>query len=302
MRIAVAGGTGFLGRHIARALMDSAHDVVVMSRDPKKARAIPQLAGATFARCDVTHPATLPDALAGCEGAVMSVTFPNMPVEQPRRGLTFDRYDRKGTEAVLEAATKEGLTRFAYVSGAGADPTSDKSWYRAKGYAEEAIRRASIDHFILRPSWAYGPEDRALNKFVAIARFSPVVPKPGRQPQHIQPVHVEDVALTFAKAFGSDKAWNETFEIGGPEVLTMDQVIAVMLEVIGKRRLVVGVPAWLIKLATAPLTLLPKPPMSPGGIDFAIQDGVANVQPLIDTFGIEPVSLREGLSRYLRAA
>jgi NADH dehydrogenase len=235
VRIAVAGGTGFIGRYVSQALTRSGHEVVVLTRDPARTRSIRQLHGTTAVMSDVTRPSSLTSAVVGCEGVVMAVGFPNYPVEQPRKGLTFDRYDRRGTEALLEAATAAGARRFAYVSGAGADPTSDKSWYRAKGQAEAAIERAGIDHFILRPSWAYGPEDRSLNKFAAIARFSPVVPKPGTRPQHIQPVFVEDVAASFGKAFDRDDVWNRTFEIGGPDVMTMTEVIHTMLEVMGNR-------------------------------------------------------------------
>ena len=301
MKIGVAGGTGFLGRYITQSLVAGGHEVTVLTRDPDKMSSISQLAGCTGVRVDVTEPSSLFGKLTGLEAVVTCVQLPNYPVEQPRKGLTFDRYDRQGTEHLLREATNAGVRRFAYISGAGADPASEKTWYRAKGLAEVAIRRSGISHFILRPSWAYGPEDKALNKFVAIARLSPIVPKPGVKPQRIQPVFVEDIAQAVSRAFEVESAWGETFEIGGPDVMTMDEVIRTLLEVMAKKRFVVPVPALLMKLATAPLVLLPKPPLTPAAVDFATQDGVVDASSLEKILDIHPIGLREGLERYISA-
>ena len=299
MKIAVAGGTGFVGRYVTRALLDAGHEVTVLGRDPNTVSGIPKLHGANASRVDVTEPSSLFGRLTGFDGVVAAVQFPNYPIEQPRKGLTFDHYDRQGTENLLREAITSDVKRFVYISGAGAHPESPKTWYRAKGRAEGAIQRSKISHLILRPSWAYGPEDKALNKFVAIARFSPVVPKFGFRPQRIQPVFVEDIALSVERAFASETAWGRTLEIGGPDVMTMDSVIKTMCEVLGKRRLVLPVPIPLAKLGTAPLLLLPKPPMSPGGVEFAAQSGLVDTTELEEVLDVHPMTLRDGLSRYL---
>jgi NADH dehydrogenase len=298
MKVVVAGGTGFLGRHISRSLMDGGHEVTVMGRDPNKVSRIPQLAGANATRGDVTDPASLRGTTEGADAVVFSVGFPNYPIEQPRKGLTFDRFDRQGTENLLAEAQRSGVERFFYLSGAAVDPDSDKSWYRAKGRAEEAIKTGGISYAILRPSWAYGPEDKALNKFVSIARFSPIVPKPGVKKQRVQPVYCGDIALAAQRIFERDDAWDRTLEIGGP-VMTMDEIVRTMLDVMGKRRLVVPVPAPLLKLLTAPLNVLPTPPMNPGGIDFAVQEGLVDTTEMEQVLDVHPITLRQGLSHYL---
>lgn len=307
MRVVVAGGTGFLGRHITDALRKAGHDVSVMSRTPHRVGAIPQLRDVKCVFGDVTDPFSLRGSLDGADAVVASVQFPNYPMELPRRGLTFDRYDRYGTTNLLDEAERARVGRFFYVSGAGADPASDQPWYRAKGRAEEAIRAGSLHHAILRPSWAYGPEDKALNKFVRIARVSPLVPKPAPMQglsfvaQRIQPVWVGDIARAAARIFSEESQWDRTYEIGGPEVMTMTEVIRTMLSVLGKKRAIVPVPAPLMKIATAPLVLLPKPPLTPGGVEFAVQNGLVDLTELRTRLGIEPLALHEGLSRYLRA-
>jgi uncharacterized protein YbjT (DUF2867 family) len=299
MKIVVAGGTGFLGRHIARALMDAGHEVSVLGRSPSKVAAIPMLEGAGAIKGDVTEPSSLTGALEGFEAVVNAAQFPNHPVEVPRRGLTYDRYDRKGTENLLVEAKRAGVQRFAYISGAGADVTSDKTWYRAKGFAEAAIRESGLEWTVFRPSWAYGPEDKALNKFVQMARFLPVIPRLGIAPQKVQPVHVDDIAAAVAKGF---EVWRSgrTYEVGGPDVMTMHEIIETLLETMGVKRLILPIPLPLAKLGTAPLVVLPSPPMTPAGIDFAVQDGIVDTHLLHEELGVHPVGLAEGLARYIK--
>jgi uncharacterized protein YbjT (DUF2867 family) len=300
-KIVVAGGTGFLGRHIVRALLDAGHEVTVLGRHPESVAGIPLLAGANATRGDVTDASSLIGTLDGADGVVMVVTFPNYPMQLPRKGLTWDAYEGEGSRNLVEEATRAGVKRFLFVSGAGADPTSEKDWYRAKGRAEQALTSSGLDYVIIRPSWVYGPEDKSVNKIAAMVRHSPVVPKLGVKPQRIQPLHVDDLAAAVREAFARDEAWNQTFEIGGPEVMTMDEVIHVIADVLGKKRVVLPVPIPLAKAGTAPLVLLPRPPMTPTGVEFAAQDGLVDMRSTTSVLGIEPVGFREGLTRYLSA-
>ncbi|MDP9068903.1 MAG: NAD(P)H-binding protein [Actinomycetota bacterium] len=299
MKVVVAGGTGFLGRHICKALLRGGHDVTVLGRNPDKVASIPELQGANATRGDVTDPASLVGRFEGADAVVQAVQFPNHPIEVPRRGLTYDRYDRQGTENVLNQARRSGVQRLVYISGAGADAVSEKPWYRAKGLAEQVIFASGIDYAIVRPSWAYGPEDRALNRFVQIARLSPVVPQPGATPQRIQPIYVGDVALVVARIFERE-AWNEIYEIGSREVMTMNEVVRTLLDVMGKKRPVVPIPTGLLKVATAPLKVLPAPPMTPQGIEFATQEGLVDISKAVQLLGFEPLSFRDGLALYMK--
>ena len=259
----------------------------------------------TLTRGDVTEAASLYGTLEGADGVVAAVQFPGYPAEVPRSDLTFDAYDRRGTENLVAEATRAGVERYLYISGANSTPTATENWYRAKGRAEETLRGSDLRTVILRPSWAYGPGDKALNTYAAMARFSPVIPMivrlEGRRvvPQKIQPVYVEDVALAVRRAFETEAAWGHSFEIGGPDVMTMREVIQTLLEVIGKRRAIVPVPDVVAKLGVAPLTMLPRPPMSPAAIDFVTQDGLVDIAELERVLGVHPVPLREGLSRYM---
>lgn len=300
-RIVVAGGTGFLGRHIVRGLLDDGHEVAVLSRSPAKMSSIPELSSARGIAGDVTDPESLKGTLDSADAVVGCVQFPNHPVEVPRKDITYDRYDRQGTENLIAEARAAGVQRYVYLSGAGADLTSDKTWYRAKGFAERALTDSGLSFAIVRPSWAYGPEDRALNRFAQIARFSPVVPQIGVRPQKVQPVHCDDIATAFRRIFQVEDAWDKTYEIGGPEVLTMGEIIRTLLDVMGKRRLVIPIPVPLVKLGVAPLVVLPKPPMTPQGIEFAVQDGLVDNTAVAEILGLQPRSLRGGLALYIRS-
>lgn len=299
MKIVVAGGTGFLGRHVVRALLDDDHDVTVLGRNPGAVSGIPLLAGANATRGDVTDPSSLSGALEGATAVVMVITFPNYPMELPRKGLTFERYEAQGARHLLDEAARAGVSRFLFVSGAAADSKSDKTWYRAKGLAEEAIQASGIDYVIIRPSWIYGPGDKSVNKMVKMVKLSPVVPRLGVGPQRIQPLFVEDFAEAVRQAFARDDAWNKVFEIGGPEVMTMKEVLDTIAEVLHKRRVQLPIPLPLAKAGSAPLVLLPKPPMTPTGVEFVAQDGLVDMRLTKQILDIDPITFREGLSKYL---
>jgi nucleoside-diphosphate-sugar epimerase len=292
--ILVAGGTGFLGSHIVQKLVRRGHRVIVLSRSPRN---LP--AGVEGRPGDVRDQASLDAACRGVDVVVGAVQFPNHPVENPRRGYTYVQIDGEGTRRLVKAAQQNGVKRLIYLSGAGTREGQTAPWFRGKLMAEQAVRESGILFTIIRPSWVYGPEDRSLNKFVTFTRFLPFVPVIGNGQTKVQPVYVEDVAEAVARALEVDQAINQTYEIGGPQELTMDQIIQTMLQAMGKRRPLVHHPAWFMKLATLPMTLLPAPPLSPAAVDFVLMEEPVENEPLLRDLGIRLTPLAEGLG-YLR--
>ena len=164
----MAGGTGFIGSRVVDELRRRGeHRVRVMTRDPARARAKP---GVEYVRGDVTDAASLEAATRGIDVVVHAVQFPNHPVENPRKGWTYEQVDGAGTERMAAAAAKNGVKRFVYLSGAGARPGRTEPWFRAKERAERAITSSGMEYVILRPSWIYGPDDRSMNKFVSFVK------------------------------------------------------------------------------------------------------------------------------------
>src|SRR5579863_1789808 len=180
MIVAVAGASGFIGRAIVRRLATMPEiRIRGMSRAPERARQRLDIPNLEWVRAEVTEPATLPNALSGADAIVSAVQFEGYPVENPRKGLTFERVDYGGTVALLDAAKKAGVTRFIYISGAAADENSSQPGFRAKGRAERAIRESGIGYTIFRPSLVYGAGDRVMNMLVNALRLSPVMLVPG---------------------------------------------------------------------------------------------------------------------------
>ncbi len=297
-RIVVAGGSGFIGRALVERLVAAGADVAVMTAHPERSGARIRDAGATAVTGDVQRPATLEGAVAGAEVVVQSLTFPSFPVEKPSRGWTFEEFEHHGTERLVSASVAGGVKRFVYVSGVNVSADAEEVWHRAKWFGEQAVLGAGLDAVVVRPSWVYGPEDRALNRFVAFARSSPVVPVIGDGEQRINPVFVDDVADVLVQAARSGGPTG-VFEIGGPDVLTMNEILRTMLEVMGKGKPLVHFPVWMPKSAGFFAQVLPRPPISPDAIDFATGDAVADTAALRQAFDVHLRTLREGLATYL---
>jgi uncharacterized protein YbjT (DUF2867 family) len=294
--VAVAGGSGFVGRSIVRELAGRGDRVIVLSHRPPIATTDRLI---EFRQADVTRPDGLTEALAGADTLVICLAFRNSPIEASRRGQTFERVDAGGTEALVAAARTAGIRRLVYISGAGAAPDAPRHWFRAKWRAEEAIRGSGIAYTIFRPSWIYGPGDRSLNRFLGFTRWLPFVPQIGNGEQLLAPVFVDDIGALVADALVTPAANNATFEVGGPETMMMDAVIREALRVQGRRRPIIHAPVVLMKLFTRPLTLLPSPPMTPDAIDFIIQAAPVDTVPLTAALSRHLTPLADGLASYL---
>jgi len=298
--ILVAGGTGFVGGGIVRELASRGKPVAVLTRNAAKAATRFPHIEVEYREGDVGDPASLAAAVQGAEVVIGCVQFPNSPIENQRRGHTFEETDAAGTERLVEASKTAGVQRYIYVSGAGASPDSKYHWFRAKWRAETAVRDSGITYVIFRPSWVYGPGDRSLNRFLTMSRFLPFVPIIGvGSRQRLQPVFIDDLGWAVAEAVDNRAADNRVLEIGGPEVLTMKEIIRTGLEVLDRRRFLLPVPKVLMKTQSALLQFLPGPPLTPDAIDFITMDGLADSSELVETLGVRLTPLREGLATYL---
>src|SRR5437870_9140506 len=257
MRIVVTGGTGFIGREVVERLLETGDDEVVVTtrhpdRDPwgGRVRLVQAYAG--------DH-VSLGKAFMGADVVVHAIQFPNHPVEDPAKGRTYLEVDGRGTTLAAQTAKKLGVRRFVYLSGAGAGQGRPQPWFRAKDMAEAAIRETGMEHVILRPSWIYGPGDHSMNRFVWFCRHLPVVPVIGNGRTPVYPAYVKDVARCVVEGARREDAKDKVLELGGPERLTMDEVIRKIQAVLGKRRPLLHHPPGLMKLLVLPMRLLPEP-------------------------------------------
>ncbi len=296
--IAVAGGTGFVGGEIARELRRRGRRVVVLSSRGERARG--QLPDDIEIRsADVRDPQSIRAAMAGVDELVISLAFPGLPVEQPSKGFTFMEVDAGGAEHLIDAGKATGVGRVVYISGAGAGHDAERHWFRAKAVAEDAVRGSGMAWTIIRPTWVFGPGDVSLNRFLGFARALPFVPMTNFGSQRLAPVFVRDVAALAVDSLVSDAAAEQTFEIGGPEAMSMREVLHRAMGVAGLSRPLLPAPAVVVKVAAWPMRFLPDPPLSPGAVDFINQPATVDVGPLLERMPRTLTSFEEGLSTYL---
>jgi uncharacterized protein YbjT (DUF2867 family) len=294
--VALAGGSGFIGRAIARRLVAAGGiNVRVLTRNPDSARARLDVPGVEFVGVDIGLPALLKQGLRGADAVVDAIQFDGYPVEKPRRGLTFERVDYGGAIALIAAAKQAGVQQFIYISGAAADENSTHPGFRAKGCAERAIRESGLTYTIFRPSLVYGPEDKVVNGLARALRFAPVFGVPGTGRQKVQPVLVDDLAACVMLAV-SGRGPNGTYEIGGPDLMTFDEMMRIIMDASGHRRPLFHIPESIMRGVGGMLEKLPKPLLSRDAVTFVTADNACNIKPLIDEFGINLTPARIGMA------
>ncbi len=300
-RILVAGGTGFVGGAIVRELRSRGRAVAVLTRSPERAAGRLPDASVEARGGDITRPETLPAALAGIDTVVQCVQFPGYPVEDARRGRTFMDVDAAGTANLVTAAVEAGARKLVYLSGVGADPDSPRSWYRAKGLAERALAAAGLRYAIVRPTWIYGPDDVSLNRFVRVIRLVPgFFPQIGSGTQRLNPILIDDVAGLVADVIEGAAADGRTLEVGGPEVLTLDEIVRAAMRALGRQKPIVHVPLWLVRPVAWLLEILPGQLLSRDALDFIGGSAVADGAETARLFpGFQPTPLDVALAAYL---
>jgi NADH dehydrogenase len=297
----VSGGTGIVGSAIVAELQRQGQSVAVLGRDGAKIERA--FGGSVEARQgDVTQPETLAQAMDGIDTVINAVQFPTSPIEVPRRGWTFENVDYRGTVHQVDAAKAAGVRRFLYVSAAGADVDSDTRWFRCKGRAEEHLKNSGLEWTIVRPTWIYGPRDHSLNRLLGFTNFLPFLPFFGDGEQQMQPVFVDDVGRVVAQAAVTPEAANQVFELGGPEVMSMNQVMRTGLEVMGRKRLILHQPIFVGKVLGTLASLQPllTPPLSADAVEFISRPAVADNANLMRVIKPELTPLRQGLETYLK--
>jgi NADH dehydrogenase len=237
--ITVFGGSGFIGRHVVRALAKRGWRIRVAVRRPDLAfflQPIGTVGQISPVQANLRYPESIEAAMVGAQAAI-NVTGIGMQKGQQ----TFDAVHVEGARAIARAAASRGLP-LVHVSGIGADAGSSSAYNASKGRGEQVTREEAPDATIVRPSVVFGPEDKFLNRFGQLARFSPILPLFGGGATKMQPVYVGDVAQAIANAFEGDRKSGATYELGGPDVMTLRQAVEFVCRTAERKRLLVAVP------------------------------------------------------------
>ena len=293
----VFGGTGFIGRYVVKRLVDAGHVVRVAVRDTEAAMPL-RLLGAPGQVVPIFAPL---DQAADVARAVQDASYVVnlVGILAENRPGDFDRVHHRGAAAVAQAAAAAGVERLVHVSALGADPASPSLYASSKAAGEAAVRAAFPAAVILRPSVVFGAEDRFFNRFARLAQLLPAMPvfEGGTR---FQPVHVGDVADAVVAGLTRADVEGRTFELGGPKVWTMRQLLAWILAQTGRRRPLVDVPGPVAALQARVLECLPGKMLTRDQLILLRRDNVVAAGTAgLEALGISPVAVEQVVPEYL---
>jgi NADH dehydrogenase len=299
--ITVFGGSGFLGRHLVRALAKRHYRIRVAVRRPDLAGHLQPLGrvGQIHAvQANVRHAGSVDAAVRDADAVINLV---GILFERGRQ--RFEAVQAYGAEQVALAAANHGA-RMIHVSAIGADANSSAAYARAKAQGEQAVLAATPRAVIVRPSIMFGPEDDFFNKFAALARMLPALPLVGGGAMRFQPVFVGDVAEAIARAVEGGARPGTIYEAGGPEVKTFKELLEYVLAVTGRRRLLIPLPFAIARLQAMFLQWMPKPLLTPDQVELLKSDNVVSAEAeregrTLSGLGIEPVAMEAVVPSYL---
>jgi NADH dehydrogenase len=303
MKVLITGATGFVGRAVCEAVVREGHSVRRLARGNRPQALDTPDGGMDSVRGSVLCPEDLRRALHGCDAVIHLVGIIGEIGDQ-----TFERVHQEGTLRVVEAALACGVRRIVHMSALGTRPSATSRYHQTKWAAEEAVRASGLDWTIFRPSVIYGPGDGFVNLFARMSRWSPVLPVIGQGTALLQPVSVDGVAQAFARALDSKNAVHQTYDLCGPDRLTMSQVLQAILRATRRRRLMVRIPGWLAWYPTAVLEqvfprILRRPaPLSRDQILMLEEDNVGNPSAAESDFQIRSKPFLEGIGAFLDGA
>lgn len=267
--ISIIGGSGFVGRVIARQLLEKGIPVTIACRHPERARDL-LIKGIRLVKTDIASGQGIDAAVqdASCVINLVGLLF--------ERGVqSFDAAHVHGTEHLIAACERANTPQYIHMSALGADPGAQSSYARSKGKAEQRIRQSHVHWTIMRPSVIYGTHDSFFNRFRKLYALPPFAPLIGGNTR-FQPVWVEDVARAFVSCIGMRGIEGKIFELCGPEVYSLRELVQMMLHELGWKRLLIPVPTPIAGIMARLMNLLPRPPLTPDQLLLLRHDNVAS--------------------------
>ena len=300
--VTVFGGSGFVGRHLVRALAKAGWRVRVAVRRPDLAGHLQPLGGVGqihAVQANVRYRDSVERAVQGADAVVNLVGILNESGRQK-----FSSVQAQGARFIGEAAAKAGIANVVHVSAIAADPNAASEYARSKAAGEAAMLAACPQVVIMRASLIFGPEDGFFNKFAEMARFSPVLPLIGGGETKFQPVYVGDVASAVVKALDGEAKPGAIYELGGPEVLSFKQLMEYTLAVTNRSRPLVNLPFPLARLQAGVLECLPGSLLTVDQVTLLKSDSVVSAEAQKDGrtlagLGLNPASVEAVVPSYL---
>lgn len=299
--VTVYGGSGFLGRHLVRALARRHYRIRVAVRRPDLAGHLQPLGRVGQIHAVQANLRNAESVEAAARGADVVVNLVGILFERGRQ--RFDAVHTEGAANVARAAKANGA-RLVHVSAIGASENSTSAYARSKAAAEKLVREIVPEAAIVRPSILFGPEDNFFNLFASLARMSPVLPLIGGGHTKFQPVFAGDVAQAIAMAVDGEARAGTTYELGGPDVRTFREILEYILQTTERRRLLVPVPFLVAKLQASLLQFMPTPLLTPDQVELLRIDNIVSEEAIaqrctLPGLGITPEPIEAIVPSYL---
>ncbi len=273
--ILVLGGSGFIGRYIVNQLVARGCRVVVPARRRDHAKHLIMLPTCEVVQADIHDDAALDRLCAGQHAVINLVGILQGSEAQ------FERAHHALAQRVVAACTRLKVTRLLHMSALGADAKGPSMYQRSKGRGEAAVRASKLNWTVFQPSVVFGVEDRFLNLFAKLAAFAPVLPLAGAEAR-FQPVWVEDVAHAFVNALDNPATFGKTYELVGPRIYTLRELMSFAARAAGHPRAIVNLPMGLARVQARLMELLPgEPLMSRDNLASMQRDNIASTQPYV---------------------
>lgn len=303
LQVCVLGGTGFIGREIVSRLAAAGHGVKVLTRNPAQHRELKVLPSVRFIRADVHDEARLEDAFEGCDVVINLVGILNETGLGRGNGEQFRRVHTELPQKCVRACRAAGVRRYLHMSGLKADSQQGPSHYlKSKGLAEDYIREhcaaGAPEYVIFQPSVVFGPGDAFINNFAGILKITPGVLPLACADARFAPVYVGDVADAFVACLERRDVAGRTFELCGPDVMTLGDIVRMTASFLGLKRFVLPLPRSVARVQAAVMDYVPGKPFSTDNFLSATLDSTCTSDGLA-ALGLTRSSMRSVLPRYL---
>jgi len=298
--VLVIGGAGFIGRHIVNRLIDRGARVTVPTRHRSRAGHLITLPTIDVVEANVNDDVALGQLTAGRDAVINLVGILQGSRASPY-GPEFARAHVDLPRRIVRSCEAHSVRRFLHMSSLGADSSGPSMYQRSKGDGEAAVRASKLDWTIFQPSVVFGPEDKFLNTFATLASIAPVLPIANAQAR-FQPIYVGDVADAFVNALDSRATFRRAYELAGPRIYTLKELVQFAARASGHPRPVIGLPGGLARAQAIMMELAPgEPMMSRDNLDSMQRDNVASTQPYVPPpeLGLELHSMESEAALYL---
>jgi uncharacterized protein YbjT (DUF2867 family) len=294
--IIITGATGFVGEEIVKQARAAGHPVRAIVRDPQRASWLAERYGVELFHGNVLYAPSIEGAMQDGKCVIHLVG-----IIREWKENTFERVHVQATKHVIDEAKKAGVKRFVHMSALGTRENARSRYQQTKSAGEDCVRKSGLAWTIFRPSFIYGPKDKAINTLAKLVRRLPFVPVLGSGNTRIQPISVANVARAFVGAIRNDESVSQVYDLCGPEAFTWNELYDKLQIILGTRK-----PKWHLPLAIARVQaalfekILPNPPFTRDQLLMLQEDNIGDPKPAERDFVLEQESFEDGVARYLK--